>query len=584
MKKKIIAFTITIAVFFAGCANPGVPTGGDKDETPPVVTKTTPENHSVGFDSKKIVIDFNEFVQLKDIAKNVNISPPQKKTPKIRLKEKRIEVLLRDSVRPNTTYSIDFGNAIVDNNEGNPLGEYRYVFSTGNKIDSMGLAGYVKGSVIDTVAPNVKVALFMPSDTLNPYKRLPDYLTQTDSIGFFMFTNISDRAYNIIAFSDENNNNMLDEEEKLAFQKSTVHTSFPTETKNDKDTIQFDKYTLFKNIDLRLHMFPPIPEKQYLKDYNRAEREKFIFRFNAPLKDSLQVKLLETEEKPRFFVEQNSRRDSLVYWILSPNLQKKDTLFAELSYLKTDSLGQLVPTLDTLKLLYKEPKKKGKKEKEEKKTDFMKVITNVANKINYFDTLTLNFERPVLDFKSDYVQVFQKKDTIEVAQKFTLEPDKKLPLRKFHVLLPLKAGSPSYKMKIDSMKVFDISGRPNALFETSFATYEEEYYGKLFVTVIGGDDTILLQVVKKGQPNAVVAEQRWSGKGEFIFDKLPPATYNLKLLWDRNKNGKWDTGDYKKQELPELGKMFKKDIELNSNWELEVSWTLNKKDDDKTKK
>ncbi len=583
MKIKTNIIYFVIAAIFIACANPGVPTGGDKDETPPVVTKTTPPNHSTNFNKEKIVVDFNEFVQIKNAAKNVTISPPQKKAPKVRLREKRIEVLLRDSVRPNTTYTIDFGSAIVDYNEGNPLGEYRYIFSTGKSIDSMGLAGYVKGSALDTVARNVKVALFTPSDTLNPYKKLPNYLSQTDSIGFFMFTNISNKAYEIIAFSDANNNNMLDENESLAFKKETVHTSIPTETKKDaeKDTIQFDKYTLFKNINLQLHMFEPIPSRQYLKDYKRNLKEQFTLLFNAPLKDSVKVELLDEDENPNFFIEKNAQNDSLVYWITNPALQK-DTLFAALSYLKTDSLGNLNPFNDTLKLVYKKPKEKKKRRKKDKEEDkktinFMEITSNISNKINYFDTLTLTSEYPILEFKPDVIEIFKQKDSIKEPQKFDFQKDSLLPLRKFHITLPLKAASETYTIKIDSMQVSDISGRPNKLFETSFATHENEYYGKLFVNINGGDDTLLLQVVKKAEPNTAIAEQRWKEKGEFVFENLPPGTYRLKVLWDTNKNGKWDTGDYNKKRLPELAKVFKKDIELRSNWELEVSWTLNKK-------
>ncbi len=575
IRRKITAF-IALGIL-ASCANIGTPSGGDKDETPPVITKTTPENYSTEFDKKKIIIDFDEFVKIQDASKNVIISPPQKKSPKVRLRERKIEIQLRDGLRPNTTYTIDFGSAIVDNNEGNPLGEYRYIFTTGNSIDSMGLAGFVKGAAVDSVVKTAKVAIFAQSDTLNPYRKLPDYISQTDSMGFFMFTNISDKAYNIIAFQDINNNNMLDGNEPLAFQNEPVHTSVPADV--EEDSLQFDKHTLFKNVNLQLHLFPPIPKKQYLKDYKRTLPSQFTLLFNAPLKDSLDIELLDVKENPNFFVEMNEKRDSLVYWILNKDLQKKDTLFAKLNYLRTDSLGVLQPYLDTLKLKYKAPKKKkDKKDKDGKpELDYMKVKTNFSGKINYFDALTLTFERPVLDLKKEDIHIFTQKDSVENPQKFTLEKDSLLLYQKFYVKMPLEAGSIKYKMRIDSMKIHDISGRPNEKLETSFQTQEESYYGKLFVTVIGGNDNLLLQVVKKQKPNEVITQQRYPKNGQFVFENLPPATYQLKALWDRNRNGKWDTGDYEERRLPELGRFFKKDIELQSNWELEISWDLNKK-------
>lgn len=575
MKKYRKITFIALLGMCIGCANPGVPEGGAKDETPPKVTHTYPKNYSVNFDKDRIVIDFDEFVKLNDANKNVIISPPQKKKPKVRLKEKKIVIDLLDSLRANTTYVLDFGKAIVDNNEGNQMGEYRYVFSTGKEIAKMGLAGYVKGAKVDTASTVAKVGLYSASDTLNPYRILPEYIAQTDSLGFFMFNNIEDRAYKIIAFIDNNSNNMLDSDEPLAFQKKNVDTSIPQNT--EEDSLQFDKYTKFKNTNLQLRIFKPIPKQQFLKDFKRSLREQFVFVFNAPRKDSLKIELLDTTEDPKFFIESNPSQDSLVYWIMNNTISKKDTLFAKLSYLQTDTLGNLVPYIDTLKLTYKEPKKDKKRKKdkdkkeEEPKIKMMKIQTNMTGEINYFDTLNLSFEYPILELKKEDVVISTKKDTIDVPQKFTL---KKENLRRYNILMPLQAGSEKYTIKIDSMKVFDIAGRANENFTSSFSTHEEAFYGKLFVTVTGGDATVLIQLANKTTPNKVVAEQKYKEGQVIKFENLPPATYILKALWDTNSNGKWDTGDYEKQLQPERMKIFKKEIELRSNWEQEVAWRL----------
>lgn len=573
--KNINSF-ILLLVFFVvcACANPGVPTGGEKDEDPPRITKTSPENYAVKFDEKRIIIDFNEFVKLQDAFKNVVISPPQKKSPKVRLKEKQIVIDLRDTLRPNTTYTIDFGKAIVDNNEGNLLGEYRYVFSTGEQIDKMGLAGYVKGAKVDTISEGATVALYAPSDTLNPYQLLPEYIAKTDTLGFFMFNNIVDKAYKIIAFQDENSNNMLDPDEPLAFKQEAVHTSITDS--GELDSIQLDKYTKFKNANLQLRIFKPISSQQYLKEYNRPMPEQFTFVFNAPRKDSLTLVLLNTEKQSDFFVESNEQSDSLIYWIADKEIAQQDTLLAQLSYLRTDSLGDLKPYLDTLKLTYKESKKEQKeREKSEKegKINFMKVRTNMSGKINYFDMLTLTFERPIPDLEKGQLQIFTKQDTIETAQEFSLERDSLLGHRKYHVLMPLEAAQ-KYNLRIDSMQVYDSAGRPNQELKTSFETYDEAYYGRVFVTLSGGEEGVLLQLADKQKPDKIIVQKKWQRDGKIIFEKLPPATYVLKALWDMNGNQKWDVGDYTQQRQPERVQIFNKEIKLPSNWELEVSWTL----------
>lgn len=575
MKNLRIRIWIGAVCGICACANPGVPSGGEKDEQAPKITQTNPPNYTKHFDKKRVVIDFDEFVRLKDAFKNVVISPPQKKKPKIRLKEKQIVIELRDSLRANTTYTIDFGEAIVDNNEGNPLGTYRYVFATGAQIDKMGLAGYVKGAYIDTVAQEATVALYTPSDTLNPYQLLPEYIARTDSLGFFMFNNIVDGHYEIIAFQDENSNNMLDPDEPLAFKNDNVHTSVTEMGK--EDSIQLDKYTQFKNTNLQLRIFKPTPSQQYLKDYKRPLPEQFLFVFNAPVQDSVTIELLNTKENTTFFIEESQKKDSLTYWIANTNTAQQDTLLAKLSYLRTDSLGDLASYDDTLKLTYKKPKKKRKEKKE--KIDYMEIHTNMSGRLHYFDSLTLVFDRPVQTLKSEDITLFTLQDSTEHPQQFSLREDSLSAHRKYHVLFPLKPAE-KYHLRIDSMRIYDSSNRPNKTVVTSFETYDEAHYGKIFVTLSGGEEGVLLQLINKQQENIVVAEKKWERDGKITFEKLPPATYLLKVLWDTNANGKWDFGDYKKHLQPERVRFFAKEIKLPSNWELEVSWTLKKEDNE----
>lgn len=568
---KVVSVGI-LCLLYVACASPGVPSGGEKDEVPPRIIGTVPPNYATNFDSKRISISFNEFVKL-DASQKVIISPPQKKKPKIRLKERKIVVDLRDSLRENTTYTIDFGKSIVDNNEGNPLGEYRYVFTTGAQIDEMGLAGFVRGSRVDTVAEGVTVALYNPSYMFNPYETLPDYMTQTDSLGFFIFNNIVDGEYKILAFHDENNNNILDVEEPMGFRKSNIHTSITVDAEKKQDSLQLDQYTKFKNTDLLLRIFPPVISQQYLKDYKRNSREKITFIFNAPRKDSLEVAFLNTEKKAPFLIESSRKNDSLIYWIADKDIARIDTLITQLSYLRTNSLGGLALHKDTVKLVYKKPRKKGKKKEEDSK--FMKIQTNMSGKLNYFDALTLTFEVPIDGLKEEDISLTSLRDSIEIPQKISLRKDSILPFRKFQVLCDL-APAQKYKLRIDSMKVYDCREIPNKELKTSFETYDTSYYGRIFVTISNGEPGVWIQLVAAKNPDEVLVQKQWKKGAKIHFENLPPDTYLMKALWDTNGNGEWDTGDYKTLRQPEKTAIFKKEIKLLSNWDLEVSWTLNK--------
>lgn len=567
--------------FLFSCANQGVPSGGEKDETAPKILKSSPQNYSISFDKKRITLLFDEFVALKDVKKNFTISPPQKKQPRIRLKERAIVIDIRDSLIPKTTYSLDFGQAIVDNNEGNPLGEYRYVFSTGEVIDSLSLAGYVYHSEKYNPAEEVVVGLFHDENPLDSlYQKIPNYIATTDSIGFFMFTNIADKSYRMLTFKDQNNNQMLDENEPVGFLKERV---FPSESMTTSDdSLRIDKYTLFKNTNIKLSLCKPIANIQYLKDYKRLKRNQLLFVFNAPLKDSLGVKLINTEANPNFIVEDLRNQDSLFYWLIDTNVTKKDTLFAQLSFLKTNKKQQLEPFLDTVKLIFKDKKHKSRKKRDKDKKakpkiDFMKIKTNIEEPYDYFKPLEISFEMPIITALKEKVSLFQPIDSVTVNEKeFTLTADSILPHRRFYLSAKLKADT-SYVLKIDSAAIKTIDYRFNNTFEQKFSTQREGYYGKIFVNVTGGDESVMMELLNKDDSDKVVATL--SGKissSKYAFVNIPKGTYQLRVFWDENGNGKWDDGNLRKKQYPEAVRMFKKEIKLPANWEIEVAWTLKK--------
>lgn len=575
MRQLTIISIFIHTILLLSCANQGVPDGGEKDETPPKIIKSLPSNHSVSFNKRKIVLEFDEFVALKDTRKNLTISPPQKKQPRVRLKERAIVIEIRDSLQPNTTYTIDFGKSIADNNEGNSLGEYRYVFSTGQEIDTLAIGGYVKYADTNEDAEDVFVGLYKKEEHPDSlFKLLPNYIAKTDSMGFFMITNIPDESYRILAFDDSNSNKMLDEDEKVGFLKERI---FPGETMQQaEDTLRFDKYTLFKNTEINLKLSTPIPQQQYLKEAKRLKRNKLLFVFNTKLKDSLKVKLLNAEQ-PQFIVENLRNNDSLFYWILDTNIAKKDTLLAQLDFWKTNKENKLVPFLDTLKLTFKEKKKQRNKDKAKKIVpDFIKIGTNLNSPYDYFQPIVLDFDVPVVGNLENKISLVIPVDSITVKeQKITLKRDSVLPNRRFYINADLQPKT-SYVLKIDSAQIYTIDGRFNNTISEKITTHREEYYGKIFVKLYGGDDSVLMQLLDKGNKDKVVATEKRGAAGRFVFNNVPKGEYRLKVFWDKNGNRKWDDGDFRAGKYPEEVQIFKKDIKLPANWEMEAEWTLKK--------
>lgn len=579
-KYSNLLIILTTFFFLFACANPGIPSGGEKDITPPVVTRTQPNNYTTNFDKKYITISFDEFVKLENAAQNVVISPPQKKKPRIRLRERAIEIEIRDSLRPETTYTIDFGEAIKDNNEGNPLGEYSYVFTTGEVIDSLGVAGFVRKSASDSIAEGTTVALYNPSDTLNPFLLLPNYIAKTDSLGFFMFTNIRNQEYTILAFDDKNNNSALDPEEPMGFLNQTIHPERPLENAPD-DTIQLNRYTRFQNVSIHLRTFQPKITNQYLTEYKRPIRNKLEFTFNAPYQDSLQIDIVNTENEPDFIIEKDKEQTKFSYWIANKEVASQDSLLVAMNYLRTDSLGNLSPYPDTLRLNFREPKKKKirRREKEEEKETitFLNIQSNITNEVHFFKNITFSFDTPMKSFTSQDVFLYTLQDSIEVAKDFEIQPDSIAKDRIFHLITSFEPDS-TYHIRIDSATIYDIDDKFNDKFLKKLKTYRESYYGKLFVSLSGKGENIIVQVFDKQKPNEIVKQKEWNGEDKIVFDLLPPSTYILKAIWDSNGNGQWDNGDYETQQQPERVQFFQKDIKLPSNWELEVSWILKKEE------
>lgn len=596
---------MVVALCIYACANRGYPEGGPKDETPPQVVEEVPLSYTTNFKAKRVNIYFDEFVQLNDINNKFIFSPPVKKDPKVSLKGKYVQVAIPDSLRENTTYSLDFADAIVDNNESNPLGFYRYVFSTGERIDTLELGGTVVNAESYEPVMGVLVALYEKQGDSIPLKELPDYIARTDSSGNFRLTNLREGHYRVMAIEDANRDKMYTpESEMFAWMDTTVFPVVEPATRVDtfhviekiveadtilRDSIVRTDYLAYGPSNLYLRLFLEKLTQLYMVEDDRKEREQLNFIFSIPGENGLEVTLwdtLATEPLPQdwYFKEHSAGNDTLTLWIKDSTVYKKDTLNVILSYMRSDSTGQWERYSDTARYTFRaKEKKEGKSKKKNEdapKVEFLEIKSNISGDLDLGARLYLEFSRPINKSTLDSIRVLEKVDTVYQLIPFQVVEDS-LRVRRVFVDAAWKAGG-EYQLQIDSATIYDIYGRFNDKLEKKFKVRTEEYYGKIMVNVRGVDCPTIVQLYKAENGKSengkrtynVVQSKVVEQDGEVVFPLLPEGKYCVRAILDRNGNGVWDTGLYLKHRQPEEIVYLRGEIAVKQNFDVEQDFDI----------
>lgn len=637
MIKRLI-YILTIAAAICACANRGYPEGGPKDEDPPIIIKEDPYNFSTNFEDNKLRIYFNEFIQLKDVNSSMMVSPPLKKKPTVSNRGKYILVdFSRDTLKPNTTYNVDFGKSIVDNNEGNPMGYYRYVFSTGPEIDTMEMGGQLVDSESGEPLLKVLVALYKNHADSSVINELPAYVALTDSSGMFRFTNIQDTIYRLVAFEDANNDyKYIPESENVGFIDTLIQpvvfpaTRIDTIFKTIKDTlpdgiiadttvidsISSVDYYAYGPANLFVRMFVEEKTQNYMETPKREERENISTIFAMPQGGrSLQLALTDSllrdsiADREWYIIERNRTFDTLKIWLTDSLVVRRDTLFIEFNYLKTDSLKQLSPTKDTIRMNFKpkEDNKKGKAKKDNAVADSLaKLYSNAQVNKKTLDIGArgyILFDVPIIKEDLDSLVLEEKRDSAFVSIPFTFEQDSSN-LRRFWINADYKSGG-EYQMKVDTGVIQTIYGKTIAGFDNSFKIKKSDEYSTLKVKLTNTHDRpVLVQLYaakksssgsKKVATNAgqatfnIIKSKLTDRDGDVIFDLINEGTYMIRAVIDENRNGKWDTGRYLQHIQPEEVYYQYIEIPVKSNFDIEQEFDLDKKyyppvEEDKKKK
>lgn len=581
------------------CAKMGQPDGGWYDETPPVIVRTTPQDQGTNIKDKKISIYFNEYIKVDNPTEKVVISPPQIEQAEIVASGKKIAVELKDSLKPNTTYTVDFSDAITDNNEGNPLGNYTYTFSTGGHIDTMQVAGYVLNAQNLEPIKGILVGLYNNlSDSIftkEPMLRV----SRTDSRGKFIIKGVAPGDYRIYALQDADNNYVFNQKsEQLAFSHEIITPSFKPDVRQDtvwRDSLHIDSimrvpYTHFLPDDIVLRAFTETQTDRYLIKTERTEPDRFTLYFSYG--DSLlpQITGLNFNADDAFIIEAAEKRDTVTYWLRDTMLVNQDTLRMEVKYMATDTLGVLRLQTDTMDILAKVPyekrlkqqqdeyeewkkkqekaKKRGKEYETEMKPKALEPKYNVASEPDPDQNITITMPAPLASADTSRIHLYSKHDTLWYKSPFVLRP--KPGVHRTYELLGEWRPGIEYSLEIDTMAFTDIYGKTSAPKKQGFKVKTEDSYATILFDITGmADTTVVVQLLNSS--DAVVKEAATdNGRVEFYYIK--PDTYYARMFIDSNRNGIWDTGDYAADRQPETTYYYPDKIECKAKWDLTLTW------------
>lgn len=600
--RKVLAVVTVIAALYS-CASIGRPDGGPLDETPPRFIGSTPAAGALNNTKTKVSLSFDEFIKLEKANEKVVISPPQVQQPEIKASGKKISVNLLDSLKPNTTYTIDFSDAIVDNNEGNPLGNFAFTFSTGSAIDTMEVSGtLLEASNLEPVKGMLVGMHSNLSDTA--FTKLPfDRVARTDSRGHFTIRGVAPGKYRIFGLMDADQNFAFSQKsEALAFNDSLVIPRWEERIRQDTtwvdsltiDTVVERKYTYYLPDNVILRSFKEDLFSQYLVKNERLTPEKFTLYFAAKADTLPVLKGLNFDERDAFIIEKNLTNDTIHYWVKDSLLYKQDTLSLSLNYLYTDTLNQLVPRTDTLNLVAKtvkkavdEPKKKKKKKGEEEEpepTKFLHVSTYIPSTMDVYDYISLSFDEPIVSFDSAAIHLKQKVDTLWEDIPFVFEQDS-LQLRKYNLYYDWEPAR-EYEFSVDSTAFHGIYGLFTDKIKQNIKVRSLEEYGAIYFNISGCDSIAFVELLDT-QDKVVRKVPVVNGQADFYF--LNPGKYCARLINDTNGNGVWDSGEYETKRQPEMVYYYPQILEPKANWEVEQTWdvkalSLDKQKPDELKK
>lgn len=608
MERKNLLLCLLALLLTAACASIGNPDGGRFDETPPRVVGSSPADGAVNVSKRKVQILFDEYIKLEKASEKVVISPPQIEPANVRADGKRVKVDFYDSLRANTTYTIDFSDAIEDNNEGNPMGQYTFSFSTGDVIDTMQVSGRVLNAADLEPIKGIMVGLYPADSTWNdtlfrtrPFLRV----SRTNGEGRFTIKGVKDGAYRVRALEDKDGDFVFSQKnERVAFDTAVYVTgSFPDVRMDTvwRDSLWYDSirvvpYTHYTPDDVLLLAFLEDGQERHLLKTVYPEPTSFTFYFTAPSDSTPRIKGLNFDERC-LVADASLKNDTVTFWVTDTALiHRQDTLSMILSYMETDTLGQLVVTNDTLDLSPKTTyakiaaerskqieaweKDRERRQKKAKKPlpyeenpyerTWLEAGFKPSGSLAPNQNVRYLAKEPILEVDTTKIHFYVKKDTDWLPAPFLFLPEERS--AKSYMLYAEWEPGQKYRFVMDTAAVVSVLEHESKSVRQEFHVRAVEEYGSIFIHVISPDTGVVVQLLSKN--DKVEAQQRTDKDGNADFFFMKPGEYYMRCYVDANGNGQWDTGDYASGLQPERVYYFGKPLPLKAQWDLRQDWDI----------
>lgn len=573
MKPIRILIAIIAGIILAHCATPMNPRGGPRDEVAPKILSSTPQNYSTNFIAKEVSIEFDEYVKLTDIYKELLISPPLESRPNFRIKKKSLVFEIEEELLKNTTYTFFLGNSIGDITENNKFKNLEYVFSTGDFVDSLSIKGKVLDAITGEAIEDVSVMLYTTDrDSINidslPYLSRPTYVAKTDKSGSYELNSLRDIPFLIFVLNDQNANYLYDlPNEAIAFSDTLI---IPYPTTNIPDKIIIDSLTndttIIKSraiIPIDLLMFTAQDTIQNIISVEISEDKNIEIILKNEV-ESYDFDVLDYVSDLNFLIEDpNKTNDTLNFW-LKGSLPDSLSFVLSLEGIIFDTLYFEINMPERVDNARRQPKKS---DKEPKKA--IKIESNIKKHfIGYKEGVELEFDYPLEIY--DFSKFILMEDSVVVVPTIEFSDST---FRRINISTDFDENK-NYELTIPDSCLYDIVNRSNDSLYYSFKTRKLEDYGSLIVILESKYDCQFIIQLTNEQGDILI--ERIAKKGDILkFENLSPAKYKLQAIIDANNNGKWDTGSYNLKRQAEKINFFNSVLDIRSNWEVEENWMIN---------
>jgi|WetSurMetagenome_2_1015567.scaffolds.fasta_scaffold56257_2 uncharacterized protein (DUF2141 family) len=572
---------IAIVAFIAGCAKVNSPTGGPKDYDPPVIVKSMPENGARNFRGNEVSVTFNEYVTLDQINQKFMVSPPMKKKPKVALRGKSVVVKFDEPLHDSTTYTLNFQDAIRDLNQGNVFSNFQFVFSTGPVIDSLSVTGNVYSAL--TLSPPEETLVLLYSELADSavHKHVPSYISRTDKNGYFRINNIKEGTYRLYALKDaDNSKNFNLPDEEFAFCDSVITVSHENDylpVVRDTATTVKPKVkgkpvqdTLVLTGNHKLFLFKPEKKAHYFAGSSRPSSYRLNFALSIP-PDSFPFRFTIPGASPSAYrMERSVNRDSLIVWLGDTALVNNPLLKTVIYYPFTDSTGAVIERRDSVPMRFMFPKAtRGRK----RNPPYQVTSSMFTGGLKPGQKIILSAKSPFGPTDTSRINIYElvAKDKIRVP--YSISPDTSN-LCKLILNARLIPGK-TYMFNADSAAFRNDYGEVSDSVGYRVSIKGPDMYGKLILNISGYTGNKIIQLLTKDEK--LVREIVTDKEGKLELPYIDRGPYRLRVVYDLNGDGKWNTGDFDKGIQPEPVSYLPKELELKENWDDKEDWNISEK-------